>query len=386
MILRLCILNLLLVQSFTLPAQEYSEKMVQELIQDIAASLKEIDKCSYQAILKTRVFGSDTFDMRTFDVSYKLNPTNAQYGYDWQISEARKTGFTLTFMALENSLLTIHESAKVINYRSLPHKLSPGEYVWTLHNYFMIDEVLDPFIRVATSEIRAVDSADLIILELKMHENAIRKLVIDKESYLPKKSTSIIKNREFEFVQIIEAGFSDYVLELGAYDFQPEHYLTIGYDYNIVESEDRYLPSPMYQMNMNATDTLLSYPFLSEKNDTVFLSQSSGKYTLMDFWFASCTPCLKSMPEIDRLSRAYESQGLEVYGVNCFDTNLRRNLVSKIRDKGISVPLLFGSRSLCDALNIVSFPTYLILDPQGKIEVIEGGLPAVEKMLKKVFD
>lgn len=48
----------------------------------------------------------------------------------------------------------------------------------------------------------------------------------------------------------------------------------------------------------------------------VALEDFRGKVVLIDFWATWCAPCVKSMPQLERLSRAYKDKGLVVLGVS----------------------------------------------------------------------
>ena len=57
------------------------------------------------------------------------------------------------------------------------------------------------------------------------------------------------------------------------------------------------------------------YDYIDKEGDTVHLSDFKGKWILMDFWSHGCGPCVKAIPELGELSRAFQ-QELAVVSIN----------------------------------------------------------------------
>ncbi|MFB6355461.1 MAG: TlpA disulfide reductase family protein [bacterium] len=54
--------------------------------------------------------------------------------------------------------------------------------------------------------------------------------------------------------------------------------------------------------------------------DTVQLRRSRAQLTVISFWALWCKPCLKELPQLDRLHRTYSDSGLRILPVNVSDT------------------------------------------------------------------
>jgi hypothetical protein len=113
---------------------------------------------------------------------------------------------------------------------------------------------------------------------------------------------------------------------------------------------------------------------------------SSTPYILLDFWYASCYACLQAMPFVNQLYNHYADQGLEVIGINCFDKGISSNLTSRMRERNITMPLLFGSRDLVESLEMSDFPSYILVTPDRKVEYIQGYVDELKKVLESIFD
>ena len=164
--------------------------------------------------------------------------------------------------------------------------------------------------------------------------------------------------------------------------FSIDYYRQEGYEYKFIEPA-----SPIEEEKLNLTHAqlqlLMNYPFISAQQDTVHIANLDAQYILLDFWYASCAPCLKALPELNSLSITYPDSILTVIGINCFDKKTRQNVTAKLMAKDIRFPLLFGDRELIDTLGISAFPAYFLMTRDHNIEYISGDVGDVKKILQQ---
>ncbi len=92
------------------------------------------------------------------------------------------------------------------------------------------------------------------------------------------------------------------------------------------------------------------------------------KLTVLDFWATWCKPCVRSIPELVKLSDEFHEKGVRFIGVN---EDSPRNF-SKVKpfatSLGITYPVLLDTdQELLTDLLIDSFPTLVILGSKGKV-------------------
>ncbi len=115
------------------------------------------------------------------------------------------------------------------------------------------------------------------------------------------------------------------------------------------------------------------FPSLNLKNEAsenvVFnAAVLASKYTLIDFWFSSCSPCLKQFPIYKTLFSDYGALGFGIVGVSVDRSKDISKWRSVIKEKHLDWnQYLDENGTISDSLHISSFPTNFLLDSKGKI-------------------
>ncbi len=101
----------------------------------------------------------------------------------------------------------------------------------------------------------------------------------------------------------------------------------------------------------------------------VSLSSFKGKYVLIDFWAAWCNPCMKEMPNIQKLYADFNKKGLEILGVSLdkskqlWTKTIRTNNLSWIQVSDVK----YWSSIVVPLYNITGIPHTVLLNKEGKI-------------------
>ena len=105
----------------------------------------------------------------------------------------------------------------------------------------------------------------------------------------------------------------------------------------------------------------------------VVLSQLRGKVVLLDFWGTWCAPCRAAVPELRRLVRELEGQPFVLVGVN------EERDPRKVEEFAVAHEMSWpqgwdDDRRVTAALyKVKSFPTYVLIDAEGKILHVQSG-------------
>jgi thiol-disulfide isomerase/thioredoxin len=103
------------------------------------------------------------------------------------------------------------------------------------------------------------------------------------------------------------------------------------------------------------------------------LSDYRGKVVLVDFWGTWCGPCLAAIPELVAAYEKFHARGFEIVGV---DQDEKRELLQTfVTEKKLPWPQAFdGAKGpIVSLYRITGFPSYFLLDKDGKFAVVPGG-------------
>jgi alkyl hydroperoxide reductase subunit AhpC len=103
-------------------------------------------------------------------------------------------------------------------------------------------------------------------------------------------------------------------------------------------------------------------------------------------------PCNKAIPELNKIYDIFKSQGVEIIGINCDGPRSVSKVAPLSKSLQIQYPVLIDINSeIKTELNILAFPTLLIVDANNKVVWIHEGfvsgdteiiIAEIEKLLK----
>ena len=97
------------------------------------------------------------------------------------------------------------------------------------------------------------------------------------------------------------------------------------------------------------------------------LSSLRGKYVLLDFWASWCGPCIESFPHMKAFYEQHRDK-VEVLGVAVHDKKDKWQEAFKRHQLPWSLVLdTEGDDSVANLYGIFGVPTYVLLDPEGKV-------------------
>lgn len=91
-----------------------------------------------------------------------------------------------------------------------------------------------------------------------------------------------------------------------------------------------------------------------------------GQPVLVDFWASWCGPCRREMPNLKAINEAYKDKGLKILGIAVWDKPADTERAVKELDIPWEI-WMNGTRENTDAYGILSIPTIILFDKDGKI-------------------
>ena len=123
-------------------------------------------------------------------------------------------------------------------------------------------------------------------------------------------------------------------------------------------------------------------------NHTSLNNLKGTNLTVVDFWATWCKPCVKSIPELIKLSEQYKPKGVEFIGVNEDSPRNTSKVRPFVNSMGISYPVLLDSEQKIMKTYLISvLPTLIIVDSSGEILYThEGYTSGDEKIIQTKID
>ena len=134
----------------------------------------------------------------------------------------------------------------------------------------------------------------------------------------------------------------------------------------------------VFSTKMNAQGRIYDFSLKDTENRLVSLSDISGKsLTIIDFWATWCQPCIRSLPKLVDLSKAYKDKGVGFIGISVDSPRNHAKVKPFARSMGIQYPVLFDANGeLMGELNVMAVPTLLIIDSEFRILYLHEGFSA----------
>ena len=119
-------------------------------------------------------------------------------------------------------------------------------------------------------------------------------------------------------------------------------------------------------------------------NDSLLSVVSNNKYTLIDFWFTGCTPCIAQFPYYKKIYDSNKVNGFEMLGISVDskkDEANWKNIIAKFKLNWLQYLDANGKES--EKLFIRKFPTNFLLDNRGVILKKDISLEDLERFLQE---
>ncbi len=153
----------------------------------------------------------------------------------------------------------------------------------------------------------------------------------------------------------------------------------------IADAEER-LAKRKKQSELETTAAIAPDFTLSDmEGNRVALRHFRGKWVVLDFWGSWCGWCIKGFPELKEAYATYDGR-LEIVGIDCNDSpEAWRKAVERYELPWVQ---LYNSRSdgVEQLYAVQSFPTKVIIDPEGRIrKVCRGHVPEFFRDLEELM-
>ena len=120
---------------------------------------------------------------------------------------------------------------------------------------------------------------------------------------------------------------------------------------------------------------------VTSDNKKIFLDDLYGKWVVINYWADWCPPCIKEIPELNKLNAKYSDE-LNVFLFN-FDRLEGEELKNQLRKIDAKVPsLVTDPQSIYNFTIPESLPVTFVINKKGELSNILQGPQTLEEMEK----
>ncbi|MBN1848716.1 MAG: redoxin domain-containing protein [Deltaproteobacteria bacterium] len=158
-----------------------------------------------------------------------------------------------------------------------------------------------------------------------------------------------------------------------------EFSIIVPEDYQIKEYLGFGVKKPTLSIGEPAPDWTLS----DSQGRKYSLRDFKGKIIVMDFWATWCGPCLKMMPELQKIHEKFLNQPAIVLGICTWE---RGDPVTFMKEKGYGYKILLNGDEVAKKYGVTGIPTLYVIGRDGKVIFGDVGFKKdnSEKILKTI--
>jgi peroxiredoxin len=109
-----------------------------------------------------------------------------------------------------------------------------------------------------------------------------------------------------------------------------------------------------------------------------------NKFTLVDFWYSNCAPCVAQFDELKNIYKDYRNSGLEIVWVSTDKIKAEQNWKKVIKDRQLSWPQYWDKNGVESCkLAITAFPINFLVDSNGIVVQKNISPPELRQFLEK---
>jgi thiol-disulfide isomerase/thioredoxin len=131
-----------------------------------------------------------------------------------------------------------------------------------------------------------------------------------------------------------------------------------------------------------------TFVFEDKNGNSVSLEQFEGKYVFLDVWNIYCGPCIKQIPYLKKYEKALHNYPIEFVAVSCDKQEEKQKWQNFVKEKemvGYQLIMDKGRDSqFLEDYAIQGFPTFILIDPEGKIVDYKFIFPENPEFLDKL--
>ncbi len=132
-------------------------------------------------------------------------------------------------------------------------------------------------------------------------------------------------------------------------------------------------------------NTIPYYNLIDRDGNVIKTDNTKGKVVVFNFWFASCPPCIKEIPELNKVYEKYKNNEDIVFAAITFE---KEDKIARFQERyNLKYPIVGQTGSFSQAITRGAYPTNVIVKRDGSIqEYISGGMVGIGKQIEAAIE
>ena len=132
-------------------------------------------------------------------------------------------------------------------------------------------------------------------------------------------------------------------------------------------------------------NTIPYFNLIDRDGNIIKTENTKGKVVVFNFWFASCPPCIKEIPELNEVYEKYKNNDNIVFAAITFE---KEEKIARFQERyNLKYPIVGQAGSFSQAITRGAYPTNVIIKRDGSIqEYISGGMVGIGKQIEAAIE
>ena len=110
-----------------------------------------------------------------------------------------------------------------------------------------------------------------------------------------------------------------------------------------------------------------------------------NKVVVINFWFMACAPCIRELPELNKVVEKYASKNVVFLAISSEDE--AEKLTEFIKKRKFSYEIVPQNKEVNEKFNLVLFPNNIVIDNNGTIIFAKMGyIPNIFEVLCEAIE
>lgn len=131
--------------------------------------------------------------------------------------------------------------------------------------------------------------------------------------------------------------------------------------------------------------TIPYFNFIDRDGNIIKTDNTAGKVVVFNFWFTSCPPCIKEIPELNQVYEKYKDNTNIVFAAITFE---KEEKITKFQNRyDLKYPIVSQAGSFSQKITRGAYPTNVIIKRDGTVqEYISGGMVGIGSQIEAAIE